>query len=405
MHFRFIHSCFLFLLYATALAQPGKESWHWQFGFHNALDFSSGNPVSSSSPLYTESGSASMSDPVTGAMLFYTDGDTVWNRNNIPMPNGTGLLGGNGGATQAALIIPKPGSTTVYYLITSDYGNYTGTQGIHYSVVDMSLNSGLGDISVKNNLLTSPPATEKLTAVRHCNGTDYWIITRPDNSNAFHAYLLSASGINPVPVVSNAGTVQQTSANGGVGYLKASPNGHKLAYAIEYVSVFELVDFDNGTGVVSNPVSITYPGTIGNNGTHLPYGIAFSPDNSKVYVSDFKGFIFQYDLSSANPALILASQATINTGLYGLGAIQLAPDGKIYLTVYAQHFLSVINNPNNTLCNFQQHGVFLAAADSGGFGLPNFIDLHTPPPLYTSFDTPLCTFASDTLHGGSGGIH
>ena len=395
------------MLFVTAKAQLGKESWHWQFGFHSALDFSSGTPVASSSAMNALEGCASISDSNTGALLFYTDGDTVWDKNNNIMPNGTGLIGGNGTSTQSALIIQQPGNSNLYFLITCDAGFYAGTMGVHYSVIDRTLNGGLGDVIVKNKILTPPPATEKLTAVKHCNGKDFWIITHSYNSNAFNAYLFSASGIDTIPVISNAGTIQQGPNNEVGGYLRPSPNGKKLAYAIEYISVFEIFDFDNSTGKVSNPVSVTYPGTIGLNGTHLPYGVAFSPDNSKVYVSDFKGFIFQYDLSSNVPANIIASQTTINTGLYGLGAIQLAPDGKIYLTVYAQKFLSVINNPNapGFSCNFQTNGVNLLSTDSAAFGLPNFIDMGVILPEYHSYYTGLCSIPTYTLQADTGNTH
>jgi len=388
-----------------SFAQLGKESWHWQFGFHNALDFSSGIPTASSSSINTVEGSASMSDVNTGALLFYTDGTTVWDKNNNPMLNGNGLMGAAGHSTQSALILPKPGSLTLYYIITSDTGSNAGNLGIHFSIVDMNLNGGLGAVTVKNNVLLPSNSTEKLTAVRHCNGTDFWVIARPNNSNAFNAYLLSAAGLNTTPVVSNAGTVQTGPQNATVGYLRPSPNGRRLAYALEYLSVFEMVDFDNSTGMVSNPISVTYPGTIGFSGTHLPYGIAFSPDNSKVYVSDFKGSIYQYDLSSNIPSLIVSSQTIINSGLYGLGAIQLGPDGKIYLTVYAKSYLSVINNPNNVACNFLAHGVNLAVGDSGAFGLPNFTDISPVAPLYNSYPSYLCQIPTDTLDAGPGYTH
>jgi hypothetical protein len=144
----------------------------------------------------------------------------------------------------------------------------------------MSLNSGLGDVTIKNTLLTPPPTTEKLTAVRHCNGTDYWIIDHPFNSNTFNAYLLTSTGINSTPVVSNVGTAQSNVSGTyqeTIGYMKASPNGRKLACAVEYMRFIELFDFDNSTGTVSNPVKITY--FLPNYGA---YGVAFSP----LYLSD-----------------------------------------------------------------------------------------------------------------------
>src|SRR6201988_2778618 len=239
----------LLLSINLAKAQLGKEAWHWQFGQNAAIDFSSGTPVTNTCAINTTEGSASLSDPNTGQLLFYTDGTKVWDRNNNQMPNGFGMIGGQGTSTQAALIVPKPGSSTIYYLISADQGGYMGpNQGVHYSIVDMSLNGGLGDVTTKNTLLTPPPTTEKLTAIQHCNGMDYWIITHSFNSNTFNVYLLTSTGINTTPIVSNVGTLQSGTDDETIGYLKASPNGKKLAMAVaNFLDFVELFDFDNST--------------------------------------------------------------------------------------------------------------------------------------------------------------
>ena len=126
--------------------------------------------------------------------MFFTDGTNAWDKNSHRMPNGYGMIGGQGTSTQAALIVPKPGSSTIYYLFSADQGGYVATnQGVHYSVIDMSLNGGLGDVvsGSKNILLTPPPTTEKLMGIKHCDGINYWVITHPFNTNAFYAYLVT----------------------------------------------------------------------------------------------------------------------------------------------------------------------------------------------------------------------
>jgi len=406
MLFYHLKKYFIFLTFILSIniakAQLGKEAWHWQFGDSCALDFSSGVPVAGKSSINTKEGCASISDPNTGALLFYTDGTKAWDRNNNQMPNGFGMIGGYGTSTQAALIVPQPGSSTIYYLISADQGGYQGANtGVHYSIVDMSLNGGLGDVTTKNTLLTPPPTTEKLTAVRHCNGVDYWIIDHPFNSNTFNVYLLTSAGINSTPVVSNAGTIQNNvGGNYGatLGYLKASPNGKKLAGAVYYLDFFEIFDFDNSTGVVSNPIKITIAFTI--------YGIAFSPDNSKLYITlDIGGSLFQYDLSSNNASSILASQTNImdSIALYNIEELQLAPDGKIYVSLFDSTRLAVINNPNNlgVSCNFQLNGPILPFGAKSLSGLPNFIEANNL--FYSqSYNTSLCSFPSYTINAANG---
>lgn len=393
---------FIILLNLYANAQIGKEAWHWNFNYNLSLDFSSGHPILGSSAVHGSvggEGCASINDS-NGQLLFYSDGNFVWDKNNNQMPNGFGLIGGQGTSTQAALIIPKPSNPGIYYLVTSDQGGYMGTpnQGIHYSVIDMSLNGGLGDVVNKNQLLTPPPCTEKLTAVKHCNGIDYWIITHPFNSNSFNAYKVTSSGINSLPVVSQVGAYEQTVNTATIGYLKASPNGKKLALGISHYlpSIAEIYDFDNSTGKVSNPITINYP-------FWGPYGLSFSPDNTKLYtaISDRDyGELYQYDLSSGDPAKIIASQTLLGNLNY-LGALQIGPDNKIYVSHY--DVIAVINNPNNLglSCNFQDSAIILGINNYCGGGLPNFIDAYNPI-INNSFNTPLCSFSSYTLNANSG---
>ena len=410
------YTFFIFLLSLhLSYAQLGKEAWHWQFGLNAAMDFSSGTPVTGTSAIWVDGGSASISDPNTGQLLFYTDGMQVWDKNNNQMPNGFGMMSGlpgtNQNATQAALIVPKPGSPAIYYVISADQGGEISypnfpNRGVHYSIVDMGLNGGLGDVTTKNILLTPPPTTEKLTAIRHCNGNDYWIIDHPFNSNTFNAYLLTSSGLSLNPVASNVGTVQSNLSGKYYetsGYMKASPNGKKLACAFDVLSMnfIELFDFDNATGIVSNAIKIPYI---------LPYyiqdgvySVAFSPDNSKLYATDWLVGLWQYDLSSNNASTITNSQTTIY-GYYPcyLEAAQLGPDGKIYISM-SDNKLSVINNPNalGLACNFQLNAITLPAGATAESGLPNFIDANNPfasnPYPSQSYYVPLCSFPSYTL--------
>ena len=101
-----------------------RQNNQWRFGQNAAIDFNSAPPASPSGcVIQTPEGSASIADRQTGALLFYTNGITVWNANNQPMPNGSGLLGGTSdllSSTTAAVIIPKPQSTNLYYIVTID---------------------------------------------------------------------------------------------------------------------------------------------------------------------------------------------------------------------------------------------------------------------------------------------
>ena len=229
--FRGFHILKLFLLIST-ISNAQKEANIWHFGEFAGLDFNSGAPFAlTNGALNTLEGCATIADNI-GNLLFYTDGNRVWNKNHVQMPNGFALMG-NSSSTQSAVIVQKPGSSNIYYIFTVPFQDQPNI-GLRYSIVDMNLDGGLGDITTKNIFLYSY-LTEKLTAVRHANDCDVWVIAHEYESNAFIVYLLDNSGVNAGPV-SNVGSIhsQDWADNNTVGQLKASPDGQqaRLSYIV-----------------------------------------------------------------------------------------------------------------------------------------------------------------------------
>ena len=163
----------LFSTISTSWAQQGR-TLNWVLGESVLIDFSSGIPITGESAIDSFEGLSVISD-TEGNLQFYTDGITVWNANHLIMSNGTGLLSSYT-ATNAALIVPLPLNKDIYYIFTvagqAGYGGSFG--GAAYSIVDMSLNDGLGEIIEKNTILQTK-TTEKLCGTQHENNIDYWI--------------------------------------------------------------------------------------------------------------------------------------------------------------------------------------------------------------------------------------
>jgi len=288
------------------------------------------------------------------------------------MPNGDGLLG-NPSSTQSGLSVPIPGQNELFYLFTSDANENSLANGLRYSIVDMNLDGGLGDVTSTKNVLLHYPATEKISVIPHANNIDYWVIAHDWGTNNFLVYLITSSGLNTTPVISSVGSIHQATpgphcCGNSVGYIKGSPNGSKLALAIHADMIVELFDFDRATGIASNPItSNTFP--------EEPYGIEFSPDGTKLYVSTIyaNSKIYQFDITTPNffnnPTVI----ASTTNKEYG--SLMLAPDAKIYIALYASttlNYLGVINNPNDAgiACNFIENGINLSTGKSIR-GLPN----------------------------------
>ena len=413
----------LVIILSTFSVFSQGEANNWFFGNGAGLVFD--NVTGAVTPsnaaqatINTNEGCSSISDP-GGNLLFYTDGRTVWNANHQIMPNGdyfgnTGLLG-DPSSTSSGLIVPKPGNTDHYYIFTVDephhdnaaaypnqftgsYSDNSGTipnaddgfnNGLNYSLVDLTLNGGLGDVDSgeKNiHLITyndsdqgqaSYKCAEKITAVEHADGNSYWVVTH--FIDTFYAFRIDNTGVNQTPVTSTLNPVITIAGyrRNSIGYMKSSPDGSKIAVChaqngnatgqnAQNTGSLWLYNFDNATGTVSS----------GNNllpNTQL-YGTEFSADSNKLYSSSVSGGQFnvtQFDLENLNNATLIHTQ---NSGF--ISAMQLAPNGKIYIcNLNSQSTLDVIENPEEigALCNYNISGQPLAFTTSANLGLPPFI--------------------------------
>ena len=351
---------FILFLFCNLFVSAQNETKIWYFGNHAGLDFNTSPPTiltNGALGYSNQEGSASIAD-AAGNLLFYTDGESIWDKTHNPMANGTGLLG-HTSTTQSSLIIKKYNSGTVYYIFTLDLQG--GANGICYSLVDISLAAGNGSVTLKNIPLFAP-SEEKLTAVKHANGSDVWILTHDYNSSNFRAHLLTPSGISTTAVVSSVGTLHDGSIQTTQGCMKVSPDGKKVAVAVSGLHTLELYNFNDVTGILSNSVVLT-------NALLHVYGCEFSPDSKKLYAAGASDTIlYQWDLC-VNPNV----QTAIQNYTITLGGMQLAPDGKIYISRFNKQVLGVINAPNKagTACNFIELGQSIAPK-IGVFTLPNF---------------------------------
>jgi gliding motility-associated-like protein len=381
----------------------------WYFGQNAALDFRQGAPVAdlSNYVLNVRTSPAIVSDS-TGNILFFTDGATVWNRNGGIMENGTGLHG-YPGHTMPVIIVPKPGSDSIYYIFTTHSMKMNNLDprtifGLEYNEVSMTRAGGLGAVTRKNKPLLAPEFASKLTAVKNSNGIDYWVVAHKFNSNEFCSFRVSSSGVDSANYVSSSvGSVQAApgETNNGFGYMKISPDGTKLALAVLGSDIYEIFNFDAGSGKVSNPITSAPV-------FHEPYGIEFSPDSRYLYgtitsasewtpFDSIYSYIFQFDINMGSN--IFTNYDTIavnNTGSY-FGGMQLGTDGRIYVSRSPNGYasLSVIQNPKRPgqACNFTSNALDLQGKRSW-YGFPNFVQTYFDLP---HFDVENVCFTDTTL--------
>ncbi|HEY9114215.1 MAG TPA: T9SS type B sorting domain-containing protein [Bacteroidales bacterium] len=370
----------LLVLFISNFSWAQEEAMVWYFGDHAGIDFSSGKPeLLINSAMRAEAGCAVICNKA-GKLQFYTNGKKVWNRKNQLMPNGFGLNGSQL-LNQNSIIIPL--SDSLYYLFTVDA--YSDSVGLNYSVVNMKRESGDGDVVLKNQLIRKD-FVEKIAATKHCNGDDTWIITH-DRENTFYCYLLSSQGTFLDTVVSQSGTYVRAD----IGYMKVSPASNMLAFPVNNDSIIvEVFRFDNRTGEVVNPKSI-----YAKDETVYAYGLEFSPDGTRFYINTGgkKYRLWQYDMTAQTEQEVNSSATLLAGG--NLFAMQLAPDGKIYIAKQNRDYLSAINMPNELgeKCAFQENAMNLQSKSSL-MGLPNFIASYFYQPGFSFKGTCL----GDTTH-------
>lgn len=416
----------LFLCLITFVAFSQNEASNWYFGKNAGLHFNAATGTVTAlidGQINTLEGCTSISD-TNGNLLFYSDGRTIWNSLHQPMANasealGTGLLGDDS-STSSGLIVPKPQDLNSYYIFTVDEPHHFNSaafpnqsdgdgvnDGLTYSLVDMTLNGGLGDVdAVEKNihLTTYDPnnpnevdfkCSEKITAVKADDCSSFWVLTQ--FVDKFYAFKVDINGVNTTPVISTVGPEVPVSGyrRNALGYLKASPDGTKLAVAhLGFATTLAgeapggvyLYDFDNDTGIVSNMQELYGP-----EHGDSPYGVEFSAENKKVYATINGGAngsgpssVLQWNLESAD---IPASLVVIHTSsVFSAGALQLGINKKIYRAQVnlnnqnnSGRYLGVIQNPeaDGMAANYDETGILVDV--NGDFqhlsriGLPPFI--------------------------------
>jgi gliding motility-associated-like protein len=371
-----------------------QQNNNWYFGQGAAISFNAGNlPVPhfiSPSALNSNESCAAISDE-NGNLVFYTNGQKIYNKNHQVMPNGDGLMG-HESTFQGAVILRQPKHDSIYYVFTADAYEHNFSNGYRYSIVNINKDNGLGEVVAKNLLLQST-CTERLTATKHANSIDMWILTNDPNSNTFRAWLLTCNGLQTAPVISAVGETMNLFGMMNIGSMKVSPDGKKLCQThfpeqgdVAGTSNFaQLFDFDNLTGLVTNPKKIV----LSNANLHAT---EFSPNSKLLYFTDpFRDSVEQVETTPITSVGIASSRVIIpaDFGFYG---IQLGPDGKIYLN-QSDQYLTVITNPNvkGIGCLLQLDKISLDKTE-GRLGLPFVLnDLDPDPNNFTYFITDSCT--------------
>lgn len=340
-------------------------------------------------------------------------------------------LDGNSSATQAAIIVPKPKSCAgctcdTFYIFTvasgqgGMYGNppaggYSSTLfgfGMKYSMVVFDAAHFLGFVPhLRKNVPLTTCVSEKLTAIYDAPNNRYWILAHgydphdntisitANRARQFICYQVTAAGVvaGPPNILPGSSPQEdpflgaQNKGDNAPGQMKFSPDGKLVALGVYYAKFIEVYDFNMTNGQLSNARRINFP-----SGEGKIYGLEFSPDSKQLFVSQNiavpSSFIYQINLAgllAANPFIPVANVPTYTvtstspffykfqlpppTSVLEYGAMQLGPDGNIYVGRNPNTYVSKIITPTNFPAQFINVGVQLTGVTQGAWSLPNIV--------------------------------
>ncbi len=382
-----------------------NEANHWYFGINIGIEFKPEgiDTVGEWSNFVATEGGATYSHPQTGALLFYTDGMIVWGADHRIMPGSDyDLVAGSTpsnfisrSTTQSALVVPHPGDPNIYYIFNP--GNYTSA-GVDrndldlnqpfldyflytsYSVVDMRLRGGLGDVVERVVLNPKIEMSERISGTIDCIDEGYWVVTRSLRNNTYFSYRVTADGVQLDPVVSEVGFQAIGADVNGVGQMKISPDGSMLAVAYDSFNdvAFELLDFNRASGRVFNSRIINAPiSPFTNSVVKQIYGLAFSPQCEHFFVSSRTGSVLQFSLQNRDASSIQSSMEFLaDAQVFDYRSMQIAPDNSIYISKNSRRELAAIRDPDispSFVADADIVGQFFPVRQSTA-GLPNFMD-------------------------------
>lgn len=373
-----------FLLFILTFFHPTwaqNETNYWYFGNNAGMNFSNGEfEVLFDGAMQTVAGCTTASDR-DGNLLFYSNGQKVWNKNHQVMENGDGLSGEEGGI-QNSIVIPKLNDPNTFYLFyirenTQSTPVYILT-GVYYSEIKFDAahpegyvteNKDVRVVEINTTARLSAihnPATNSVRLALITKPTPVFGITHPADKYIFRIIDVNADGVMTFH------EIDIPQGLGSIGAMKFTPNGSYLAFADSDAMKIYFYTYDNQNINLTLDFSFNTIPTIGM--FINPYSIEFSADSKMLYYTGNNTIVqVPYTLfGGAEPSeyYIIQSMAA--------RSLQLARNGKIYVAhgsdTSSLSFVSVINRPEKpgAACEYTNFEVPLSPGSSFK-GLPNFI--------------------------------
>ena len=329
-------SLFLILFAFFANTNLQSQDWtdlHWYFGNSTSnLQFDkAGDDVfleNNQAIPFGRGGSAVISDPYTGDLLFYTDGVQVFDFTHQLVPNGTNLAV-TADRNQSATACPIPGEPDRFIIFSN-----TST-AITYAIVDKSVDgniTGSGDVDLGTigtaTGITNP--AEGMIIVPNADHTAFWLIAQDISDFSFQVLEIDVNGAVGVPVSYDFVTPTNPAAEA-VQFAYNEVNNLIAVAPRESNRNVILLDFDRNTGVLAFNRPVLNSGQSDDAGENI-FDVAWSASGQNLYMSRFgtstgnSGNVMHFDL---NDTLELVNDV-LGAPVYRSLGLKRGPDNNIY---------------------------------------------------------------------------
>jgi hypothetical protein len=290
-------------------------------------------------------GIAHVEDP-DGNIIIWVNASGVYDKNGSLMPGSVGIMAHP--SSTEIVICPVPADANRFYVF---YNNET-CSGLYYATVDLRQRGGLGDVTAKNVPIDPGNAfAEGLEIVKIPCSSDYWLLAY-QCTTGFKRFRIGPAGVGVGtfihPFQAKGPNNREYGGRGELDY----HNG-KIGYGVRGDNRAVLAEFDPVTGAMTGVQEVAFAATDG------MYGLEFSPDATKVYLTDWNNRdflgnvtspnLFRYDFATGAIASWTIPYNTTNcrnAEVEGLGQVELGQDGKLYIPHVNGCQITVVENPN-----------------------------------------------------------
>lgn len=356
----------------SLFAQNHDSTWYLGFGqFINRIVFQGGQPQITIDSSFTGrfyDNNSVFSDEngeyiaaFNGYRVYGADGNIMLNGDSIWYETEPYLFGySDEDLPQGSLFLPWPDHPDSIALLYMSQGNAQWPDSLDLVCMDLSFaliskagNENKGRVIHRRSVILNDTIQYgQLTAVKHANGRDWWLLINEARSNRYYSLLFDPSGFH----LHGTQTVD-SSIIYGFGQAAFSPDGNYFAVKNSVGAIggnsIDIYHFDRCSGLLSGQFHQKSMGSsLG--------GLAFSPNSRFLYVS-FVNQVYQYDLTAPNWDIskILVSDSATATKFH---TMQLGPDNKIYVCLPSSSpYLHVIHQPDEPglLCDVRPNDILL----------------------------------------------